>query len=239
MPKMRGVKPELWTDDKMVQVSPLARLLFIGMWNYACDNGHVENKPTQLKMRVLPADDANVPDLLNELVQVGCVLDRGDHLVIPALPIHQRIDKRYFTSCDHCAPHEIPEGHNVRTTGARRAHNVDPTGARAEGRKEVKEGEGESDAAGKARKAHQLPDTFRPTAKHMELAGSLGVDLRSEFAQFVDHHRAKGSTMKDWDAALRTWIRNAQRFGRGGSAPLAAVDDPSQLPPVEQSWMRR
>ena len=33
MPKIRAIHPEFWTDEKVVEGSPLARLLFIGMWN--------------------------------------------------------------------------------------------------------------------------------------------------------------------------------------------------------------
>lgn len=235
MPKMRGIKPETWTDDKLVEVSPLARLLFIGMWNYACDNGHVENKPRQLKMRILPGDDCEVSDLIAELVSVGCVHDRGTFLDIPTLPSHQRIDRRYFTSCDHCPPADRPQG-------ARSAHDGDTTGARSahalkEGRKEEKEGDGESSATGTprdkpaAKRATQLPADFRPTEKHVALADELGVDLRAEWPKFCDHHSAKGTTFKDWNAALRTWIRNAPAF-RGNVRALPA-------PQGGTDWMRR
>lgn len=66
---------------------------------------------------------------------------------------------------------------------------------------------------GAAKRATQLPDAFRPSTKHEQLAMEKGVNLRAEWPQFCDHHRAKGSTMKDWDAALNTWIRNAAKFG--------------------------
>lgn len=39
------------------------------------------------------------------------------------------------------------------------------------------------------------------------------VNLIDEHAaQFRDYHSAKGSTMKDWSAAWRTWARNALKF---------------------------
>ena len=73
-------------------------------------------------------------------------------------------------------------------------------------------------------KAVPLPDGFRPTDKHWEVARSLGEDLRIEGPQFVDHHTAKGSTFKDWDAALRTWIRNAAKYAaRGNVTELGAA----------------
>jgi hypothetical protein len=89
-----------------------------------------------------------------------------------------------------------------------------------------------------AKRGQQLPDDFRPSEAHIDLAASLGVDLRGEWPQFVDHHKSRGNTMRDWDAALRTWIRNAKKFN-GAKLPLSVVTDPSQLPPAEDSWMRR
>lgn len=37
--------------------------------------------------------------------------------------------------------------------------------------------------------------------------------LKVEFPAFVDHHQAKGSKFKDWDAAFQTWMRNSRKFG--------------------------
>lgn len=73
------------------------------------------------------------------------------------------------------------------------------------------------------KKAHQLPETFRPSQAHVALAAGLGVNLRAEWPQFVDHHRARGSAFKDWDAALRTWVRNAARFAGTAPAPAAPL----------------
>lgn len=36
--------------------------------------------------------------------------------------------------------------------------------------------------------------------------------VEHETAKFLDHHRAKGSTFKDWDAAWRTWMRKSVEF---------------------------
>ena len=69
-----------------------------------------------------------------------------------------------------------------------------------------------------AKRATQIPKHYIANEGHHDLAKSLGVDLLKELAQFQDHHEAKGSTMKDWDAALRTWIRNAAKFAKPGAA---------------------
>lgn len=226
MAKMRGIKPEIWTDERFIELSPLARLLFIGMWNYACDNGHVEDKPKQLRLRILPSDDCDVPELLMEMIRLGMVQRSIDCLTIPNLPAHQRIDKRYFTACEHCPP-------DVHTTGTPRAPSVHTTGTRVEGRKEgeMKEGEGERSAAG-TRRARQLPASWKPNAHHHTFASDNHLNLGEEVEQFKDHHRAKGSTMKDWDASFRTWLRNSVKWRKEAPTPAGQNwGTPASLPP--------
>lgn len=102
MAKMRGIKPELWTDDDLIECSPLARLLFIGMWSFMCDNGHLADKPRQIKLRVLPADDCDVDKLLDELREHDLIERRDGYVKAPNLPVHQRIDRRYLALCPFC-----------------------------------------------------------------------------------------------------------------------------------------
>lgn len=70
--------------------------------------------------------------------------------------------------------------------------------------------------------AHQIPESFSPSEYHQRIARELQVDLTAEFTQFKDHHGARGSTFKDWNLALNTWLRNAKRFNPkpvSGSGP--------------------
>ena len=73
MSRIRSVHPGLWTDERFVSVSPLARLLFIGIWNECDDAGSFEWSPIKLKMRLLPADNADAGELLAELEAAGCL----------------------------------------------------------------------------------------------------------------------------------------------------------------------
>ena len=227
MAKIRGVKPDYWTDEDIVELSIPARLVFIGMWNYACDNGHLQDKPKQLKMRILPADDVNVAELLRELAKKERIQRADGWVTIPNFTKHQKPDKRYFQTCekagcvrpDSDSQPETRSAHHERTASTPRAHGVRTVGAHVEGDGDgdgevmVKGSDGDKPAASK--RATSLPQDFRPTDKHQELAAELGIDLRSEWPQFADFHRAKGSVFKDWDAALRNWIRNAKKFHKG------------------------
>lgn len=82
--------------------------------------------------------------------------------------------------------------------------------------------------AKETKRATQFPKDLSPNERNRELAKELGVNLQSEFDAFADHHQAKGTTFKDWNLALNTWLRNAVKFGAkptqsAKSAPSRAV----------------
>jgi len=58
-------------------------------------------------------------------------------------------------------------------------------------------------------RAHQLPDDWAPTDQHKELAAAERKDLNREAANFRDYHSARGNTMKNWNMAFNTWLRNS------------------------------
>lgn len=67
MPRIRSIHPEQWTDDQFVTCEPLARLLALGLRNEADDNGIFDWNPVKLKMRLLPADNCDITELLARL----------------------------------------------------------------------------------------------------------------------------------------------------------------------------
>jgi hypothetical protein len=72
--RIRSIHPGLWTDEAFVTLSPMARLLLMGLWNECDDMGSFAWAPLTLKMRVLPADAADASELLAEMVSVGIVM---------------------------------------------------------------------------------------------------------------------------------------------------------------------
>lgn len=68
---------------------------------------------------------------------------------------------------------------------------------------------------GKAGKATHLPDDWSPSAEN--IADGLSrqfsqEEIRNEADQFKNHHLARGSKFRDWDAAWRFWLGNARKF---------------------------
>lgn len=97
MARIRTIKPEFWTDEKMVELSPIARLLFVGLWNFADDEGRMVYSPRRIKMQILPADEVDIRGVLGELRQAGRIriytVESVEYLDIPHFLTHQKIDK--------------------------------------------------------------------------------------------------------------------------------------------------
>ncbi|HIB9044522.1 TPA: helix-turn-helix domain-containing protein [Citrobacter braakii] len=55
-----------------------------------------------------------------------------------------------------------------------------------------------------------LPPLFKPSAEHIAMATEKGVSIETELLNFIDYHKARGTTLIDWNSAFRVWIRNAR-----------------------------
>jgi hypothetical protein len=77
-------------------------------------------------------------------------------------------------------------------------------------------------------KGSRLTDAFVPSELQLAWArkNTPDVDPTLETAQFIDHHIAKGSVMKDWGRAWQTWMRNQQKW----SAPKQQTTIPANSP---------
>ena len=74
MARIHTVKPEFWTAEQVMELSPMARLLFIGLWNFCDDRGVHPVAYKTLKAEVFPADDllsSDVERLVGELIAQG------------------------------------------------------------------------------------------------------------------------------------------------------------------------
>jgi hypothetical protein len=67
MARYRTIKPDFWTSEQIVECSPIARLLFVGLWNFCDDGGVHPDSAKKIKMEVFPADDMSIDDINNML----------------------------------------------------------------------------------------------------------------------------------------------------------------------------
>lgn len=82
----------------------------------------------------------------------------------------------------------------------------------------------------RAKRATQISDVFEPSPDQVFWAVNIAglrddAEVWAETEKFMDYHRAKGSTMKDWAAAWRNWMRNSVTYrkpsnGNGRASPV-------------------
>jgi hypothetical protein len=107
MARSRNLKPSFFTNEQLAECSPLARLLFAGLWTIADRDGKLHDRPRKIRAELFPYEAAPDADAwLSELASVGLILRyavAGERYIkIPGFERHQK---------PHPAekPSEIPE----------------------------------------------------------------------------------------------------------------------------------
>ena len=98
MARIRTIKPEFFTSEDIVSLSPLARLFYVSLWCEADREGRMDWKLGTLKMRYFPGDNCDMQCLANELIDGGLVIvyevDGKQYAEIPSFKTHQIINNR-------------------------------------------------------------------------------------------------------------------------------------------------
>lgn len=89
----------------------------------------------------------------------------------------------------------------------RKTQHTQPNQPIAEAYAEAKE------KIGTAKRRHRLPDDFQINETGLQASKVAGIDTNAELQRFRDFHTGKGTVMVDWQAAWRTWVSNAVKFG--------------------------
>jgi hypothetical protein len=102
MARIRTIKPEFFTSEDIVTMSPLARLLYVALWCESDREGRMEWKPVTFKMRYLPGDECDVGSLAAEMTAKGLIVlyeaDGKKYAEIPTFTEHQVINNREASS---------------------------------------------------------------------------------------------------------------------------------------------
>lgn len=134
-PRIRTIKPELWTDQDLQLLSVEIRLLFIGLFSHADDEGRLEGHPSIIRSRIFPADsnvnNRKVDHWLHSLEQHGFIA-LYDHDERPFIQVcnwakHQKVNRP--------TPSEIPSRnghHSLIDHGTLSEHSMIDHGARTE-----------------------------------------------------------------------------------------------------------
>jgi uncharacterized phage protein (TIGR02220 family) len=219
MARIRTIKPEFWTDESITECSVSARLLFIGLWNFADDSGSICGSSRQLKALVFPCDNFELEPLLSELVNKNLIIpfsvDNKNYYYIKNFTKHQSINRPSHPKYPKYEP-------SVNTQGVLTEHSPGET-----------ETETETDIDTLSGKAEKLPDhnhipykeiiehlnartkqSFRDTTKdtreHIKARWDEGHRLE-EFKKCIDN-----MTML-WmdDPKMSQYLRPATLFAKG------------------------
>lgn len=238
MARIRSVKPEFWTSEQIAECSPNTRLMFIGMWNFCDDYGVHPASCARLKMEVFPADaisSADVRRMIDELLANELLteyeIDGSLYWLVTGFDKHQKPDTK-------TGKYPLPNGEiggKIRRKTAEHSPNEQRTIAeRSPPELEVDlEVELEKPFVAdkpQRKKSSSFPAGFVADETSVALAAKLGLSLPDELEAFEDHHRAKGTTMLDWNRALKTWLRNASKFSSVKQKQSAAVGSIGGLP---------
>lgn len=68
MARIRTIKPDFWSDERLTECSVSARLLFIGLLNFADDAGNLQRSTRKIKMQIFPAESFDCEPLILELI---------------------------------------------------------------------------------------------------------------------------------------------------------------------------
>lgn len=225
MARIRTIKPEFFTSEDIVELSMVARLLYIALWCEADREGRFAWKPRTFKIRYFPADDIDIKAACEEIVTAGLVrLYGADLAYIPSFGKHQHINPRESAS-------DLPDPNASARVVDASARVSDVQGGREgrEGREVVDASPRDSSA--KPSRASRLPADWKPSPEDMRWAidARPDIDANVEVESFRDYwvgKPGKDGTKADWSATWRNWIRraNAPRRGNGGFAPSQQAD---------------
>jgi hypothetical protein len=93
--RARGIKPGFFVNADLVQLPPLVRVLFIGLWCMADRAGRLKDSPMTIKLTVLPGDTCDVDEMLNAL---------ADHDFI----VRYRVGESRYIQVKNFAKHQTP-----------------------------------------------------------------------------------------------------------------------------------
>lgn len=117
MARARNLKPSFFTSEQVASCSPLARLLFAGLWCLADRAGKLRDRPRKIKAELMPYEAApDAEEWLAELASAGLLLryegqDGERYIKITGFEKHQNPHPREPASeipepCIYAAGHE-------------------------------------------------------------------------------------------------------------------------------------
>lgn len=218
MARKRMIDPGIWSSEDFSKLTSFSKLVFIGLFSLADDEGRGKANPSYLKSMLFPYEEgirsADIKKTLQEIASTMSVIfythDEKEYYALKSWGRFQTINRP--------SPSDIPApaSDSVSTHRGLSEDSVSAHGGLMTKRKEEekeekgkeekgKEEKGKKSSAGKP-PARFVPPTVEEVAAYCRKRGN-GIDPET----FVDYYRAngwiqgKGKPIKDWQACVRTW----------------------------------
>ena len=218
MARIRTIKPEFFTSEDIVNLTPLSRLFYVSLWCESDREGRIDWKPKTFKLRYFPGDNCNIDLMAKELIAAKLIIiyevDGIEFAEIPTFKEHQVINNR--------------EAESTRPSRVKVACNTPLVGKERKG----KEGKDASDNASTSKTSRKKAQTsidecFVITEAVQKWADSNGhSSLDERLSHFVMTCQAKGYQYADWDAAFRKAITDDwAKLGKSDQSKHSSVED--------------
>lgn len=254
MARIRSVHPGLFTDEAFVSLSMTARVLYIGIWTEADDHGVFEWKPLQFKMRLMPADTADVSALMDEMARCNSVKrftsEDKSYGLVRNFCKYQRPKKPKYT---HFMPQELRTYAGLKEDGSLPVLHQSGTGSQNHPQREDGGGEGDEESGIKKRgesnsradlklvseeKPIPINESYEPSDRAIEYAYSLGMkkaDLNSELSKFIALSMASKATSYNPDMSFKAFCDRWLDFKRQKNPDWKPEPEPVATPVVDRS----
>jgi hypothetical protein len=214
MARIRTIKPEFWTDAALMECSVSTRLLFIGTWNFADDNGNLDRSAKQIKARVFPADAIDCEPLIQQLMTHGLLIEYAvngkKYLHIQNFTKHQVINR---PSSPHCPLHYD----SLNTHGVLHDDSLREGKGREGNGKEgkVKEGKKTSIPMPEGIDEEIWKDFLKTRTKPITETGLKGIAKQAVLAGISLEAALQECCTRGWQSFKAEWINKTQGAGNG------------------------
>lgn len=216
MARTRDIRPGFFKNEDLGECQPLARLLFAGLWCHADREGKLEDRPKRLKSEILPYDNCDCDELLNELACFGFLIryeyQGKKYIKITGFEDNQRIHPKE-------QPSLIPDPEYIQSRGLPLQGDDLPLTCNAiPSSPSIPSLPTEIEPAkngGSPKKGTRLSKDWFPPTELVEWAKKERPDLSidKENERFQDYWQgvpgSKGVKL-DWEATWRNWIRGTK-----------------------------
>lgn len=242
MARKREIKPAFFKNEDLGELSPFARLLYIGMWTQADREGRLEDRPKRIKSEALPYDNVDGEELVSALAERRLILRYevdGQKLIwIPTFREHQ-----------HVHPGEQPSKYPPHPMDCCADDQGEPFGIPTDDQGDPLQG---SSSFTSLSSSPSLSDVVLPVAREDPIDAIV-----AEFATYGTTNQYTVSYIEDAiEEFSLDWVRRAVKVGGKGNAsgdkpPWEYVEkilkrwkakgepDDNEPPPERNDWDRR